>query len=63
MQLLGHRDINTTLIYTQLVTFESNEFIPRRARTKEDEDALIKCGFEFIRYDHINREAVYRKRK
>jgi len=63
MQLLGHRDINTTLIYTQLVSFKSNEFVPRRAKTKEEEDALIKCGFEFVRYDHTNKEAIYRKRK
>ena len=62
-QLLGHRDINTTLIYTQIVSFESNEFIPRRAKSREEEDALIKAGFEFVRYDHANREAVYRKRK
>ena len=63
MQLLGHRDINTTLIYTQIVSFESNEFIPRRAKSKEEEDALIKAGFEFVRYDHMNKEAIYRKRK
>jgi len=63
MQLLGHRDINTTLIYTQIVSFESNEFIPRRAKSREEEDALIKAGFELVRYDHVNREAVYRKRK
>ena len=62
-QLLGHKDINTTLIYTQLVSFESNEFIPKRARTKEEEDALLKAGFEFIRYDKTNKEAIYRKRK
>jgi len=62
-QLLGHRDINTTLIYIQLVSFESNEFIPRRAKTKEEEDALIEAGFELVRYDRVNREAIYRKRK
>ena len=60
---LGHKDINTTLIYTQIVSFESNEFIPRRAKSREEEDALIKAGFEFVRYNHANREAIYRKLK
>ena len=41
-QLLGHKDINTTLIYTQIVSFESNEFIPRRARSREEEEHSSK---------------------
>jgi len=37
MQLLGHKNINNTLIYTQLITFENDDFHVRVAKNlKED---------------------------
>lgn len=60
---LGHRHVASTEIYTHLVNFESDEFYVKRASTKEEEDSLIEAGFEFIRYDSIHNEAIYRKRK
>jgi len=32
MQLLGHKNINNTLIYTQLITFENDDFHVRVAK-------------------------------
>ncbi|MCK4474911.1 site-specific integrase [Candidatus Bathyarchaeota archaeon] len=63
MRLLGHKNINTTLLYTQLVTFKSDEWICKRVQTNEEEDALIEAGFNLVRYDLERKEAIYRKRK
>jgi len=60
---LGHRCIDNTLIYTQLINFKSDEWRVKRARTREGEDALIEAGFEHVRYDSAHQEAIYRKRK
>lgn len=36
MKMLGHRDIKTTLMYTQLVSFESDEFHSATSKTIEE---------------------------
>lgn len=48
MRLLGHKNINNTLIYTQLVKFESDEFICKVAKTPEEIAKLIEAGFEYV---------------
>jgi len=48
MQLLGHRDINTTLLYTQLVSFESDDYHSAVAKTTKDARTLIDTGFEYV---------------
>ena len=60
---LGHRCIENTMIYTQLINFESDEWHVAHAETLEEEDKLIEAGFEFVRYDDKERIALYRKRK
>jgi len=35
-QLLGHKNINNTLVYIQLVTFESDEYLTRTAKTVKE---------------------------
>ncbi len=61
MKMLGHRNIQTTLIYTQLINFESDEFHVRVAKHLEEDKELIEAGFEFV----TERQGVkiYRKRK
>ena len=60
-QLLGHKRIENTLIYTQLVNFESNEYHVRVAKTLEEASELAKAGFDyFTTMDNIQ---VVRKRK
>jgi hypothetical protein len=61
MQMLGHRNIQTTLIYTQLINFESDEFHVRGAKHLEEDKELIEAGFQYV----TEREGVkiYRKRK
>ena len=48
MEMLGHRDIKTTLIYTQLVTFESAEYNSSTAQTTKEASQLVEAGFEYI---------------
>jgi len=48
MELLGHRDIKTTLMYTQLVNFESDEYNSATAKTTKEAKELVEAGFEYI---------------
>jgi integrase len=61
-QLLGHRNINSTLVYTQLINFEKDEFYSATAKTVEEARQLVESGFEYIctTPDNI---MLFRKRK
>jgi len=48
MQLLGHRNIQNTLIYTQLVNFKSAEYHSATAKTAGEAKQLVESGFEFV---------------
>jgi hypothetical protein len=60
-QLLGHRDIKTTILYTQLVSFESDEFHSAVAKNIEEATKLIESGFEYV--CTFENTMLYRKRK
>jgi hypothetical protein len=60
---LGHKCIENTLVYTQLLNFESDEWHVSHTKNLEEEDKLIEAGFEFVRYDSKEELAIYRKRK
>jgi integrase len=62
-QQLGHRCIENTMVYTQLINFESDEWHVAHAKTLDEEDKLVQAGFEFVRYDERENVAIYRKRK
>jgi hypothetical protein len=48
-QLLGHKSINNTLIYTQLVKFETEDhFHSATAESVEEARDLIEAGFEYV---------------
>jgi integrase len=61
MQMLGHKNIQNTLLYTQLITFESDEYHVRVATTLEEDKELIEAGFEYV--TERNGVKIYRKRK
>lgn len=60
-EMLGHRSINNTLIYTQLVTFESNDYHSATAKTVKEARELVEAGFEYV--CEIDDCMVFRKRK
>lgn len=48
-QLLGHRQLKTTLKYTQLVQFPHDEkYICKVAKTVDEAKELIEAGFEYV---------------
>jgi integrase len=61
MQLLGHKNIRNTLVYTHLIGFESDEFVCKVATTKEERINMIEGGFVFVAKE--GEEWYFRKRK
>jgi len=62
MQLLGYKNIENTLIYTQLVGFKGeDEFICKVAKTVDQALELIEAGFEYV--CEIEGVKLFRKRK
>jgi len=62
MKLLGHKSINSTLLYTQLVNFEGDEYDVKVAETKNEITELLKVGFEWVGQDDDGL-TYFRKRK
>jgi integrase len=61
-QQLGHKKIETTLIYTQLVRFsEDEEYCSATAKTIQEAQKLIEQGFEYV--TEIDSVKLFRKRK
>jgi integrase len=60
-KILGHKSINSTLLYTQLISFEGDEFDVKVAETKQEIVKLLEAGFEWIGKD--NGLTYFRKRK
>jgi integrase len=61
MNLLGHRSIQNTLLYTQLVNFESNDYHSATAKTIDEASKLVEAGFEYVLTS--NEVMLFRKRK
>jgi integrase len=47
-KLLGHKNIKSTLKYTQLVQFKNDEFDVATATTIEEAKELLATGFDYI---------------
>jgi integrase len=62
MQLLGHKNIRNTLVYTHMVNFESDDdYVCKVAKTVEEAKTLIETGFEFV--TDFQDAKLFRKRK
>ncbi len=62
MHLLGHRNINNTLIYTHLIDAEDNDkYCSVIAHNVEEAQKLIEAGFEYV-CSH-NETMLFKKRK
>ena len=60
-KLLGHGNISNTLLYTQQVNFESDEFHVRVAKTLKEACELVEAGFEYV--TEMDGNKIFRKRK
>ena len=60
-QQMGHKKIETTLVYTQLLNLQDDEWTCRTASTVKESTALIEAGFEYVTdQDGLK---LFRKRK
>jgi hypothetical protein len=60
-QILGHRSLNNTLLYTQLVNFSNDDYSAKVAHTEQEACQLIEAGFDFVCDFGCNK--LFRKRK
>ena len=61
MQVLGHKNIMNTLLYTYLTNFDSEEYVCKVAETIDDAKALVEQGFDYV--TEIENMKLFRKRK
>ncbi len=61
MKLLGHKNIQNTLIYTHLVSYETDDYHSATADNVQEARKLIESGFEYI--CTTNDIMLFRKRK
>ena len=61
MQLLGHKNIRNTLVYTHLVSFESDDYVSKVAKTVKEAQELVEAGFDYV--CDVEGFKVFRKRK
>jgi hypothetical protein len=60
-EILGHKSLNNTMLYTQLISFKDNDFTATVAHSEEEACKLIEAGFEYVCDFAQNR--IFRKRK
>jgi len=58
---LGHRSIQNTLRYTQLIEFKDEEYTAKVATSEKEVYVLVEAGFEFV--CDYNGSKIFRKRK
>jgi hypothetical protein len=61
MKMLGHRNIQNTLLYTQLISFEYDDYHSATAQTVQDAQKLIEAGFEYV--CEFSDVKIFRRRK
>jgi integrase len=60
-ELLGHRQLSSTMVYTHLVHFENNDYHVKTAKTLQEACELAKAGFSY--FTAIQGVQVFRKPK
>ncbi|MGC9345653.1 MAG: hypothetical protein ACP5ER_02515 [Candidatus Bathyarchaeales archaeon] len=60
-QMLRHKSIQNTLIYTHLVNFKDDQFTCKIARTLKEAESLIEAGFDYV--TDMDGVKLFRKRK
>jgi integrase len=61
MQVLGHKNIKNTLVYTHLVDFQNDDYSCRTTRTVDEAEGLVEAGFEYV--TSMEGVQLFRKRK
>lgn len=58
---LGHRRLESTLVYTYLIDFKDEDYSVSVARTVKEACQLIEAGFKYI--TEMDKVKLFRKRK
>ena len=58
---LGHKRLETTLIYTHLIDFQDEEYTVRAAKNVAEASKLIEAGFEYV--TEMDGVKLFKKRK
>jgi hypothetical protein len=61
--LLGHKSVQSTELYTQLIDFRDDEYHSAVARTVEEAQKLVETGFEYVTGEYSDGGKIFRKRK
>ena len=61
MRLLGHKNIQNTLVYTHLIDTKEDQWISKVAHNSDEACRLVEAGFEFVCLIQ-NEEMIFRKR-
>jgi len=62
-QQMGHKKLETTLIYTQLLNLNDEEWTCKVATNVKDATDLIEAGFEYVTGEYNDGGKLFRKRK
>lgn len=62
-QILGHRSINSTLLYTQLISFKENDYHVKVAHDVNEACELVKSGFQYVTGNYCDGGKIFRKTK
>ena len=62
-QILGHKSINSTLLYTQLVNFRENDYHVKVAKDIAESVELVKAGFQYITGEYSDGGKIFKKPK
>lgn len=60
-EMLGHRQLSSTMVYTHLVQFENNDYHVKTAKNLKEACELAKVGFSY--FTEIQGVQVFRKPK
>jgi hypothetical protein len=61
MEILGHRSILNTMVYTHIIGLRNDDYSSKVATTIEEACKLVEAGFEYV--CEINGSQIFRKRK
>jgi integrase len=61
MQLLGHKNIRNTLVYTHLIDFGGDDFVCKVAKNVDEAKVLVESGFDYV--TDVEGMKLFRKRK
>ncbi|MFC1486365.1 tyrosine-type recombinase/integrase [Thermoproteota archaeon] len=62
-QILGHKSINSTMLYTQLVNFKENDYHVKVANNVKEACEFVKSGFRYVTGEYTDGGKIFRKPK